>query len=368
MKIVMTESSGGIGGQELAVLLYAEGLRARGHDLSLIVEPGSPIHRMTKTRHIPVVTISMRRANYASAILAIRSILCRTCPAIVHTNSSRDTWTASLAARLIRARPKIIRSRHISVPLNKNLATRTLYRRLCDFVIVTGEELTRRALIERDGLDPRRVDAFPIGIDVTRFCPGTPASDLRQRLGIPNNHRLVGIVSYLRAYKGHRYFVEAAAQVLSKIKDVTFVIAGEGPEECNLRAQIKGLGLTDRILLLGFCQDEVEVMRSFDVFVLPSVEADTIPQALMQALAVGLPVVSTAFGSIPDVVKHGETGLLAVPRDAASLAEHIVVMLQDESLRKRLGANARRLVEGQYSLDRMLDRLESVYERVLQSR
>jgi glycosyltransferase involved in cell wall biosynthesis len=368
MNIIMTESSGAMGGQELAVLLYAEGLRARGHDLSLIVEPGSPIHWMTKTRQIPVVTISMRRANYASAILAIRSMLCRTCPAIVHTNSSRDTWTASLAARLIRARPKIVRSRHISVPLNKNLATRTLYRRLCDCVIVTGEELTRRALIERDGLDPRRVDAFPIGIDVARFFPGMPASDLRQTLGIPNDHRLIGIVSYLRAYKGHRYFVEAAAQVLSRIKNVTFLIVGKGPEEDNLRTQIKGLGLTDRILLLGYCTDEVEILRSLDVFVLPSVEADTIPQALMQALAVGLPVISTSFGSIPDVVKHGETGLLAVPRDAASLAEHMIAMLQDESLRKRLGANGRRLVESRYSLDRMLDRLESVYERVLQSR
>ncbi|MCP9440769.1 MAG: glycosyltransferase family 4 protein [Nitrospira sp.] len=365
MNIIMTESSGAIGGQELAVLLYAEGLRARGHDLSLIVEPGSPIHRMAEARHIPVVTISMRRAHYASAILAIRTLLARTCPAIVHTNSSRDTWTASLAARLIRARPKIVRSRHISVPLNNNLATRVLYRRLCDFVIVTGGELTRQALIERDGLDPRRVDAFPIGIDVARFCPGMPASDLRRTLGIPNHHRLIGIVSYLRAYKGHRYFVEAAARVLSTIKDVTFVIAGEGPEESNLRTQIAELGLTDRIVLLGFCQDEVDVMRSLDVFVLPSVEADTIPQALMQALAVGLPVISTVFGSIPDVVKHGETGLLAAPRDAASLAEHMITMLRDESLRKRLGANGRRLVENRYSLDRMLDRLESVYERVV---
>ncbi len=368
MKIVMTESSGGIGGQELAVLLYAEGLRARGHDLSLVVEPGSPIHGMTKARHMPVITIPMRRKNYGSAILALRRLLSQNHTAIVHTNSSRDTWTASLAARLIHARPKVIRSRHISVPLNKNVLTRVLYRRLCDFVIVTGGELTRQALIERDGLDPRWVDAFPIGIDVARFCPGMPASDLRQRLGIPNDHRLIGIVSYLRAYKGHRYFVEAAAQVLSCIKNVTFLIVGEGPEEENLRTQIKELGLTDRILLLGFCKDEVDVMRSLDIFVLPSVEADTIPQALMQALAVGLPVVSTAFGSIPDVVKQGETGLLAVPRDAASLAEHMIVMLQDESLRKRLGANGRRLVESQYSLSRMLDRLESVYERVLQSR
>lgn len=366
MKVIMTESSGSIGGQELAVLLYAKGLRARGHDLRLILEPGSPIHKMAERQKLPVITLPMRRANYGSAIMAIRGHLRRHRPDIVHVNSSRDSWIVSLAARLIRPRPKIVRSRHISVPLNKNLFTRVLYRRLCDYVIVTGGELTRRALIERDGLDPDRVDAFPIGIDVTQFQPGRPAHDMRQELGIPGDHQLVGIVSYLRTYKGHRYFVEAAAQVLSRIKKVTFVIVGEGPEEHNLRTQIAELGLTDRVLLLGFREDQVEALRSLNVFVLPSVEGDTIPQALMQALAVGLPVVSTAIGSIPDVVKDGHTGFLVPPRDSMCLAERILTLLQDESLRRRLGSTGHELVKEHYSLQSMLVRLEAVYQRVLQ--
>lgn len=216
--------------------------------------------------------------------------------------------------------------------LERRLFTRLLYRRLCDYVIVTGGELTRRALIERDRFDPHRVDAFSIGIDVTCFRPGMPTRDLRQELGIPGDHLLVGIVSYLRAYKGHRYFLEAASEVLSRIKKVTFVIVGEGPEEHNLRTQIAELGLTDRVLLLGFREDQVEALRSLNVFVLPPVEGDTIPQALMQALAVGLPVISTAIGSIPDIVKDGHTGLLVPPRDSICLAERILTLLQDESL------------------------------------
>ncbi len=233
-------------------------------------------------------------------------------------------------------------------------------------LIVTGGELTRRALIERDGLAPHRVHAFPIGIDVNRFRPGVPERDLRQELGLPADHRLVGIISYLRGYKGHRYFVEAAAHVLSRIKNVTFLIVGEGPEEQNIRAQIAERGLTSQVLLLGFREDPVEMFRSLDVFVLPSVEADTIPQALMQALAVGLPVISTAMGSIPDVVKDGETGFLVAPRDAMSLAERMVLLLEDESLRRRLGSNSHQLVKEHYSLQSMLVRLEAVYQRVLQ--
>lgn len=368
MKIVMTEAAGSVGGQELAVLLYAEGLRSRGHDLELVVQPDVPIYQMAVKRKISVLTVPMRRENFGAAFVAIHRILRRYRPDIVHVNSSRDSWLVALAARLVCPRPKIVRSRHISVPLNRNLLTRLLYRKLFDFVIVTGGALNRQALIERDGLDPDCVDGFPIGIDTAHFRPGRPAQDLKEELGIPGHHRLIGIVSYLRAYKGHRYFVEAAAQVLSRVENVTFVIIGEGPEELNLRLQIADLGLTDRVLLLGYREDQVEAMRSLDVFVLPSVEADTIPQALMQALAVGLPVVSTSFGSIPDVVKHGETGLLAVPRDSASLAEQIVVMLQDEPLRMRLGTNGRRLIEDHYSLHRMLARLETIYKRVLKRR
>jgi glycosyltransferase involved in cell wall biosynthesis len=119
--------------------------------------------------------------------------------------------------------------------------------------------------------------------------------------------------------------------------------------------------------MLGFRQDLLNVFRSFNVFAIPSVEGDTIPQVLMQALAVGIPVVSTTVGSIPDVVIQGETGFVVPPRDAAALAERIAALLDDAALRARLGAQGRSLVERSYSLEHMLDRLERVYERLLRA-
>ena len=116
--------------------------------------------------------------------------------------------------------------------------------------------------------------------------------------------------------------------------------------------------------MLGFRQDLLNVFRSFDLFAIPSVEGDTIPQVLMQALAVGIPVVSTTVGSIPDVVIHGETGFVVPPRDAAALAERVVALLDDAPLRARMGTQGRSLVERCYSLDHMLDRLEGVYVRL----
>jgi glycosyltransferase involved in cell wall biosynthesis len=364
MKIIISESTTAMGGQERAVLLHAESLCKRGHDLRLLLEPGSPISEMANRKGLPVEEVSMGRLHYPGAIFAFRRILRRHRPQILHVNSSRDSWIGALASRLVPRRPRVVRTRHISLPLNKNAATRLLYRHLLDLVIVTGGDLTRRALIERDGLDPARVAAFPIGVDLKEFNPGRPLHDLRTELGLERDHRLVGLISYLRTYKGHEYFVQAAGLLAGRLRDVTFLIIGEGPEEPLLRARIVARGLSRQVRMLGFREDLLDVFRSLDVFVMPSVEADTIPQVLMQALALGLPVVSTTVGSIPDVIQDGRNGFLVSPRDAPALADRIAKLLEDPALRAAMGTCGRVLIEREYSLERMVDRLEGVYRKV----
>lgn len=365
MNILIAESSRAVGGQELAVLLHAERLAKRGHRVRLVLEPQSPIMTMAQERGLPVEAFSMQQWRLPWSILAFRRLLTRQRPDIVHVNSSRDSWLAALATRLGPSRPKVVRTRHISAPLTNNRATHLLYRRLFDMVIVTGGERNRQDLIRRDGLAEGRVAAFPIGLDVEQFSPGRPRSDIRTELGVPSHHLLVGIISYLRDYKGHRYFVEAAAKVLKEHQGVTFLIVGEGPEEQNIRSQIERLGLTADVRMLGFREDLLDVFRSLDLFVIPTVEGDTIPQVLMQALAVGLPLVSTTTGSIPDVVTDGESGFLVAPRDVDALAERIGRLLNDPLLRKEMGRLGRQRVERTYSIDRMVDELEGVYRRVI---
>jgi glycosyltransferase involved in cell wall biosynthesis len=367
VKIFICESSTTVGGQELAVLLHAEGLLKRGYDLRLILEPGTPIAKMAEEKKLPLTLLSMQKSRYPQAIVRLRALIQRHRPMILQVNSSRDSWIGSIAARLIRPRPKVIRIRHISAPLNRNLTTRLLYQQLLDMVVVTGGEKTRRELIDRDGLVADRVAAFPIGLDVEYFRPAAPDRDLRQELGLPKGHLLVGLISYLRSYKGHEYFIEAARSIAAKRDDVTFIIVGEGPEEQPIRRCIEQLGMTAKIRMLGFREDLLNVFRSLDVFAIPSVEGDTIPQVLMQALAMGIPVVSTTVGSIPDVVIDGKTGFVVPARDSTALADRIVTLLDDAGLRARMAVQGRSLVEGTYSIGKMLDRMEAVYRRLVQS-
>ena len=367
MNILIAESSVAVGGQELAVLLHAERLLKRGHRLRLVLEPRSPIMAMAKERGLPVEPFVMRQWRLPLSILAFRRMLTRERPDIVHVNSSRDSWIAALATRLLTPRPRVIRTRHISAPLSNSVTTQWLYRRLFDMVIVTGGERNRQDLIHRDGLAPDHVAAFPIGLDVEYFSPAPPQHDIRSELGIPSGHQLVGMISYLRDYKGHRYLVQAAAKVLKQHQGVAFLIVGEGPEEQNIRAQIERLGLTADVRMLGFRDDLLDVFRSLNLFVIPTVEGDTIPQVLMQALAIGLPVVSTTTGSIPDVVADGESGFLIPPRDVDALADRIGRLVTEPALRTAMGRRGRETVERSYSIDRMVDRLEQVYGQVIAS-
>ena len=180
MNLFIAESSTAVGGQELAVLLHAEGLLQRGHRLRLLLEPGSPIAAMAEAKKLPVTLMSMRRSRYPLAILKLRSLLQRERPDILQVNSSRDSWIGSIAARLVRPRPRVLRIRHISAPLNRNATTQLLYRKLVDMVVVTGGEKTRRELIERDGLAADRVAIYDrmhdnlvrMQSDITAALPG----------------------------------------------------------------------------------------------------------------------------------------------------------------------------------------------------
>lgn len=363
MKILMAESSTAIGGQELAVIRHAKGLTERGHTVQVIVQRGSPIAELARQHGIRTHIVSMRRMT-VSAMQAFRNILLTEKPHLLHVNSSRDSWLGALAARCIRPRIKVVKTRHISAPLNRNLPTRLLYRRLFDHVIVTGGPTNKRGLVERDGLKPERVSAFPIGVDCHHFSPGPPAEDLRVALRLPPTHRLVGVLSYLRSYKGHRYFIEAAAQILARCKDVTFLIIGEGPEKVPIETYIRTLGISEYMLMLGYREDSLSALRSLDVFVMPSIEGDTIPQVLPEAMAVGLPVIATTTGSIPDIIEDGVTGLLVPPRNSHALSLAIERLLDNRSLAQSYGDRAHRLVTQNYSLEAMLTRLETVYQQI----
>ena len=202
---------------------------------------------------------------------------------------------------------------------------------------------------------------MPTGIDLERFAPADKAQ-AKARLGLDPAETCIGIVATLRSWKGHRYLVEAFAG-LNEMNS-RLLIVGNGPGWDNLKQQVARLGLQERVLMPGDQADVAPWLQALDVFALPSYANEGVPQALMQAMAVGVPVVSTPVGSIDELVRHGETGLMVPPQDPNALRAAIERLLDEPALRGQLTQAARALVCSRNSREHMLDSMEAVFRSV----
>ena len=359
--IAHTESSDGWGGQEIRILTEAAGMQSRGHRVVVHGAHGSRIVAEAPRFGVPAVALSIGRKRPAG-VVAIRRALHAAQFDIVNTHSSTDTWLTAVALRIgARARPVLVRTRHVSVPVPNDAATRWLYRKATARLVTTGDSL-RATLIRDNGIDPERIESIPTGIDGAHFAPGDRLA-ARKAVGLPADASLIGIVATLRSWKGHRYLLEAVAQLRNR--SAMLVIVGDGPQRAALDAQVDALGLRDRVVFAGQQDDVAPWLRALDVFALPSYANEGVPQALLQAMFAGVACVTTDAGAIPEIARDGETALVIAKEDAAALSRGIAALLADAAVRARLATNARALVTARYGLPVMLDRMEAAFRRAL---
>jgi glycosyltransferase involved in cell wall biosynthesis len=359
LRILHTESSLGWGGQEIRVLTEARGVAARGHAVTLAAPAQSRIYQEAPAFGVEAVALPIARKSLAG-LRAMRALLRERRHDVVNTHSSTDSWLTAVAARLAPGAPPIVRTRHISAPVPRNAATRWLYANATQRIVTTGERL-RRQVIEETGVDGDRVVSIPTGIDLERFKPGDAAA-ARKALGMSTEGAIVGIVATLRSWKGHRYLLEAFAGLADR--GARLVVVGDGPQRESLEALAKSLAVDDRVRFAGNQADVAPWMRAFDLFCLPSYANEGVPQALMQAMACGLCVVTTPVGSIAEIVADGETGVLVPPEDAGALRETIASLLADAARRARIGAAAGRAARDTFGDASMVERMLEVFSAV----
>jgi len=315
LRILHTEASMGWGGQEIRILTEAQTFRAHGHEVLIAANAGSEIADDAERYGVPLTLLPLARRNLSS-LLTVRRFLNEWRPNVVNTHSSVDSWLVALARIGLKPQPRVVRTRHLSARVPRNFASRWVYNRGADFVMTTGEAIV--ADLSADGFVAReRLAAVPTGIDADIFRPGDKAA-ARAALGLPQDRFLFGIVATLRSWKGHSYLLDALKIVGDP--QAHLVIVGDGPQQQNIEAQIAALGLAPQLTLAGRQSDVAAYLQSFDVFVLPSWANEGVPQALLQAIAAGLPVISCPVGGIPECTKGLETVTLITPKDAAALA------------------------------------------------
>lgn len=255
--------------------------------------------------------------------------------------------------------------------------------RLADCIVVNAEAI-RQWLVDQ-GYRRENIEVIHNGVDLSRFTPlaEDEGRRLRDELGVPGDGPLVTVLARLAPPKGIEFFLEAAAEVSRHHPQARFLVVGDvrsvtrrdGVTERDvayyrrLTQYAACLGLDERVVFTGYRPDIPELLSQAAVSVLPSISGEGLPNALMEAMAAGVPVVGTRVGGTAEVVgESGTAGLLVPPRDPRSLAQAIGALLEDGPMARRLGEQARRRVQERFSLERMVRETEDLYAGLLDAK
>lgn len=360
--ILHTESSLGWGGQEKRILRELLGLSRDCFRPLLACRPGSRIGENAEAKGLRPEYVEMRGNFDPLAVLRLLRLYHRYCPDIVHTHSSADSWMASTAAKICLRRPWVVRTRHLSASFNNRL----IYSFMADKVITVGDS-TRRYMVREKAIPEDRVMTIPTGIDLAEFDPEKNQGDLREELGIPPGVPVYGTVAVFRRLKGHQFLLDATPEIVQSVPGAKLVLAGEGPQENNLRKAIREKGIVEAVIMPGFRADVARVLNTLDVFVFPSL-AEALGTAILEAMAMKKPVVASRVGGIPEIVKEGRTGYLVDPEDSGALAGKVVYLLRNAEVRRKMGSEGRQFVEAHYDNRLMVHRLEKLYRELVERR
>ncbi|NOX98086.1 MAG: glycosyltransferase family 4 protein [Nitrospirae bacterium] len=371
-----------LGGAQENTILTVEGLeKRRGYEVALATGPplgpeGSLVEEAGKKGiHLIMVPEMRREVNpWRDVLTFIRlyRLIKQGNYDIVHTHSSKAGILGRLAARL--AGTKIIVHTIHGLPFHEYqsrwvncfyIFCERFSSLFTDKIITVAAVMTGKALTAK--LAPRKKFAtIYSGMDLDRFLnPGVRVADKRKQIGIAPDLPVVGKIARLFPLKGHKYLLEAAAEVAKVYPQVKFLLVGDGILRENLEKQAEALGIKERIIFTGLVsQDEIPgLLAVMDIVVHTSLR-EGLARVLPQALACGKPVVSFDIDGAAEVVKEGKTGHLVPPEDSKKLADAIIDLLKDKEKARKMGATGKRLVDPAFRVEMMVDRIAELYEEL----
>jgi glycosyltransferase involved in cell wall biosynthesis len=234
-----------------------------------------------------------------------------------------------------------------------------------DAVIVVSESHRRRLI--GSGVDPAKVQTVYVGRDPGRFRDLGNREEILRGLELDPAIPVLGCFSRLQPAKGVDVAILALAELRSRSCDAQLIVVGTGPQDEMLRNLVQRTGLTDRVRFLGYRDDVPALMSLCAAVLVPSVdEGESLPAVVVEAMMAGSCVVSTPVGGVPEIVRDGETGILARDATAATFADCLEPLLANEKYRKATAEAGRSYAIGQLGLDRMMDEIEGIISRLAQ--
>lgn len=231
-----------------------------------------------------------------------------------------------------------------------------------DRVICVSDDLYETCL--RAGVPTERCQVIDNAIDTSSFRRTLSIADARIETGLPNSGLLIGAAGRLSREKGFDHLIRAVSRLTSEHDEIHLVIAGEGDARRDLERLIRTQPRPERFHLLGHRNDIQDVFQALDIFALSSLR-EGLPNVLLEAMSLGVPVVATRIAGIPKLVRHQQNGLLIDPQDEDALAKALQHLLDSAELRKRLAQVGRQTIEQKFSFDRRMQKIAVIYDELL---
>ncbi|OGC82508.1 MAG: hypothetical protein A2W07_01870 [candidate division Zixibacteria bacterium RBG_16_43_9] len=344
----------------------SSGFQKRGHRVILSGDRNSPPLRMAEKMGLeifPDLYLSYQNpGRFFYNIKRLKDVIEQEKIDLVNAHQGTGQFYASLVRKLFKKNFVLIRTRGDQRKPKSNLFNRWLNKKWTDGIITTAETLYQ-SYTEKFPLDKSRLINIPLGIDFNCFSPLEKDLELGKSLGISDGELVVGILGRLSPVKGHRYFIQAAAEVLKSFQPVKFLIAGEDAQvkSCRLKELVKEMGISDNFIFIGWVEDSRKIISLMDIAVVSSTGSETIARVALEYMALGKPVVGTEINAIPEVVKNGINGFIVRPEDSRGMAEVMLQLLEDKDKREKFGKASRALIENEFSLDTFVDKTEKFY-------
>ena len=290
-------------------------------------------------------------------------------PEVVHTHTSKAGFLGRLAARLCGV-PLILHTIH-ELPQNaaRSPRVRALYRWLEQVAatwshhLITVSEINLRQILSERICPPEKLTFIREGLELDLYVPQVDKFELRRRWGLPPGARVLGMAARLEPAKGHRDLLEAFRRLCSDRPDLHLVLMGTGHLGPQLQQQVHELGLGDRVHFLGWVEDLISSIAALDIFVLSS-HYEGLGIVLLEALALGIPTVSTRVGGTQDILVHERYGLFADPHDPAGLAKQVERFLADPEWARSLARAGQAYVRREFRAEVADARMLQLYERL----
>lgn len=350
------------GGTEKQCVQLVRSLAKRGVENRVLYFRGGPLIAELERSGVaiqPVAVGSFQSARFPLKVIRLARAIRRWAPDVVQAYGFYSNLPGLLAASLARVPVRIAGRRELGAYLLPAQRRADRWARKLAHRVVVNSHAVRNQLIDEDAAASGVVVVIRNGLDLQAWatCDGVD----------PGGEPIVGMVAHFREQKDHRTLLRAAGEVVRVVPDVRFRLVGSGPLEAPTREFARQSGLSSHVDFMGDLGGEAlrSAVKQFRVSVLTSKDNEGLPNAILESMAAGRPVVATAVGGTPEIIEDGVTGFLVPPQDPIALAERVIYLLKEPSLARAMGERARRKVEREFTIERMADQFLGLYRDLL---